>query len=332
MAFVFENISVTERDGVRVEDFSRDYRLFPMLLIVLVGKAILVYGNAFWAMPRWLKGRRWGRLAIRTSLLFLVALIYESVSFFIWAAGDERVTFREYFHFGQLNALFFVSYYGISVAYVLGKNWWANEQRRQQLEKEKLRTELDFLKSQINPHFLFNSLNNLYALAGRYHNDELAGGIAELSNLMRYMLYDAKADSINLEREVAHLRSVIEIQQLRFSEDDDFAVSLHVDGDIVGKKVAPLLLIPFVENAFKHGVDLRKHSFIRIELQVEGDRLHFQVTNTNFYQNIDSQHQHSGIGLENVRRRLELLYPEKHTLVIQEEKDLFKIDLTLVLD
>ena len=203
---------------------------------------------------------------------------------------------------------------------------------REQLLQEKLRTELNFLKSQINPHFLFNTLNNLYAIAERRENRELADGISELANLMRYMLYDCKAERVPLSKELTFLKSIIEIQRLRIAEEDEVVLAFDVEGNYNSKEIAPLILVPFVENAFKHGISPENQSFIKIALLVEENALSFEVRNSVFKDKKNELETHSGIGLENVKRRLELIYPEKYSLDILEENEVFKIKLKLELD
>ena len=222
-------------------------------------------------------------------------------------------------------------YLGLSVAYRLGKNYLKDEQLKQQLREETLAAELRFLKSQINPHFLFNTLNNLFALAERRDQPELSQGIAELANLMRYMLYDCQAERVPLEKEIRFLQSLIEIQQLRLDENDAVVIGLNIRGDYHGRTIAPLLLIPFVENAFKHGIAPPHSSVIRIDFEIMEEKLYFRVNNPVFAGLENELAQSPGIGLKNVRRRLALLYPERHELHIEEKEGSFMVTLELEL-
>ncbi|HFA48625.1 MAG TPA: hypothetical protein ENJ95_06340 [Bacteroidetes bacterium] len=332
MAFAIENVEECVINGKATTIVKMDYHFSAIIFFILLGKVFLVYGNVLFVLPQRLKDKNWKKLAAQILLLFALVFLLEYMCARVYSFFTLENHIADYIGFWKLNAIFFIGYFGISCAYVLSKNWWKNEQSRQLLVQEKLNTELSFLKSQINPHFFFNTLNNLYALSERHKNTDLSNGIAGLSNLMRYMLYDAKADYVPLEKEIAHLKSIIEVQQLRYSEDDDYTVALNI-GDIKnGIKIAPLLLAPFVENAFKHGIDLHKDSFIKIDISVENDKLVFQAINSNFKKGKNDLQQQSGIGLENVKRRLQLLYPKKHNLKIDDTVGYFKIILTLHLN
>ena len=300
----------------------------PLLRLYFLEKCLLVYGNTFFIQKKRLNDRNWEKMALSTIGLFLAIFIIEVILAYTWSLFDKKIVAAEYFRFWKLNALFFVCYYGVSTAYSLSKNWWENEKKRQQAEKEKLNAELNYLKSQINPHFFFNTLNNLYALSERQQNTDLSAGIAGLSDLMRYMLYDAKADYVPLEKEIAHIKSTIEVHQLRYDENDDYTISFNVDRKLKNKKVAPLIFAPFVENAFKHGIEIGKPSFIKINLSATENGVDFEVVNSNFNK-AKNEHQHVGIGLKNVKRRLQLIYPKRHLLTIENNSKLFKINLKL---
>ena len=169
-------------------------------------------------------------------------------------------------------------------------------------------------------------------MAAQSSHPELSRGIAELSNLMRYMLYEAKANRVSLEKEIAHIKSIIEIQQMRYHEDDEIWISLHINGEINGKEIAPLLLMPFVENAFKHGIAPNFNSFIKIELNVTTNKLKFVVSNSILKKTLSDLSTYKGIGLENVKRRLMLIYPDKHLLQIEENEKLYRVSLELELN
>jgi len=213
----------------------------------------------------------------------------------------------------------------ISGSLKMTKEWFRNERLKNEMEKEKMASELAMLKSQINPHFLFNNLNNIYSLANR-KSEAAPKAIVMLSEMMRYMLYDSTSDQISLSKEVEHLHNYIDLQKLRLK--DNHQVCFTTEGDLETKKIEPMLLEPFVENAFKHGDIFRKGGNIHIDLKVNGNKLHFEVSNT-FTRNGHVKDEHSGIGLNNIRKRLELLYPEQHQLDITEKEAKFKVDLKL---
>jgi len=191
--------------------------------------------------------------------------------------------------------------------------------------------DLSFLRSQINPHFLFNILNTLYGTALQEHADRTASGIQKLGDMMRFMLHENNQDKILLAREVEYLRNYIDLQLLRTAASPGITVEYSICDGQEGTYIAPMLLIPFVENAFKHGISLQEKSWIKISLyEVEG-QLFFDVHNSiHRKSDSDPEWRHSGIGLENVKQRLAMLYPDRHDLVIRETTQEFFVHLTLV--
>ena len=192
-------------------------------------------------------------------------------------------------------------------------------------QQENLKTELSFLRSQISPHFLFNIMNNIAAMV-RLKSDELEPTIHKLSSLMQYMLYETDEDKVLLQSEIEYLQNYIDLQRQRFSEKLKLHVSLDVNEN--WHTVEPMLLIPFVENAFKHGTGLVQNPEIEIELRAENDKLYFIVKNK-FLQTETVKDKTSGIGLVNVKRRLELLYGNRHHLAINKIDGWFIVSLEL---
>ena len=214
----------------------------------------------------------------------------------------------------------------IGISLRLAKEWARTEKERRELQNEKLISELALLKSQINPHFLFNTLNNICSLA-RKKSDDTEPAIIKLSQIMRYMLTDSRQDKVGLTDEVDYLNNFIELQKIRIGDKVDLA--FNISGDISMIQVEPLLLIPFVENAFKHGISYKDRSSIRIDLRADSAGMVFSVENTKPQPRDRSNLEESGIGLKNVRRRLELLYPGKHLLDIQDTDSKYKIMLKI---
>jgi sensor histidine kinase YesM len=191
---------------------------------------------------------------------------------------------------------------------------------------------LDFLRSQINPHFLFNALNTLYGTALQESAERTGEGIQRLGDMMRFMLRENIQEKILLAREIEYLRNYVALQTLRIQSSPDITISQHIEDDNNGLQIAPMLLIPFVENAFKHGISLRKPSQLAISLQIREGKLYFDVRNTvHEKQDHDIEADKNGIGLENVRLRLQLLYPQKHELVVRQTALEFFIHLTVQL-
>ncbi|MGY3214932.1 sensor histidine kinase [Mucilaginibacter sp. HD30] len=191
---------------------------------------------------------------------------------------------------------------------------------------------LDFLRSQINPHFLFNALNTLYGTAIQENADRTGEGIQKLGDMMRFMLHENTQEKIPLMREVDYLKNYIDLQKLRTHTSPDIVIQTEIEESVNGLQIAPMLLIPFVENAFKHGISLREASHIKITLHTEGAKLFFDVHNSVHPKTgIDPEKNHTGIGLENVKQRLQLLYPDRHELMIRETTKEFFVHLTVQL-
>jgi LytS/YehU family sensor histidine kinase len=202
-------------------------------------------------------------------------------------------------------------------------DWFANERIQRNLEREKKDMELQFLKSQLNPHFLFNSLNNIYSLAYQ-KSDKTADAILKLSEIMRYMIYESNDSWVSLRKEIDYVNSFIELQKLRFK--DGAAVQLTLNGQIDNQQIVPLILISFVENAFKHGVANDPLDPIKINIIANQKILHFSLTNRKNKSNKDVM---GGVGLTNVERRLQLLYPERYKLNIVNSDTHYTLELML---
>jgi len=194
-------------------------------------------------------------------------------------------------------------------------------------EEEKLSAELSYLKAQINPHFLFNTLNSIYSLAIQ-KSDDTAAAVVKLSGMMRYVISEAHKDFVPLEKEIIYLRSYIELQQIRFG--NSIVLSFSVTGNTEGKSIAPLVLIPFIENAFKHGVNAEEDSNIQVTISIIGQELVLSVINKRVFVR-PSEENKSGLGIDNTRNRLRLLYPLRHKLSIIDNSDYFSVVLELTL-
>jgi hypothetical protein len=203
--------------------------------------------------------------------------------------------------------------------------WFKERRYRFELTREKQKSEIDLLKSQINPHFLMNTLNNLYSLVYK-GSDKASEAVLKLSDIMRYMLYDTKSDLVPLDDEINYLRAFVELQMLRISNKE--LVEFKVTGETEGRMIAPMLFIPFVENAFKHGNKQTKGKGISIEIQAVQKMIVLEVTN--YKASLKAQKDlESGIGLLNVRKRLKLQYPDKNKLTIVEDSGSFNVHLVI---
>lgn len=200
----------------------------------------------------------------------------------------------------------------------------ASYNRLKQTEEGKLKAELSYLKAQINPHFLFNTLNSIYALTVK-KSDAAPESITKLSSIMRYAITDAAQDYVSLEKELTYVSAYIELEKLRIT--NKVHLSYSVDGDPAGKQVAPLIFIPFVENAFKYGVSTKDHSEITISISILDDDLSINIRNTK----VGGNKLKTGLGIANAKKRLDLLYPGKYELVSSDEETEYKVRLKIIL-
>ena len=200
----------------------------------------------------------------------------------------------------------------VSSVLIIVHQLFIKQRESRQLEIENIKTELNFLKTQLQPHFLFNTLNNIYSLT--IDNSQLAGkSILQLSGLLRYMIYESETEKVDLQKEISHMQDYVALEKIRFASR--LELSFNVSGHVNGRKIPPILLIPFLENAFKHASNkINEKIWITIDLIIRGDMLNFTVENSVFPEGkTQTQNNHPGIGLGNVKRRLSLLY-EDHTL------------------
>lgn len=287
--------------------------------VVLVG---FFYVNMYILIPRVLARKNWTFYAGSIVLCFIAVLLFDQLI--------GRVLVNDGFrpgrpiHFGSIN---FLLVFGLSTALRLTSDRIQFERDREQRENENLKSELSLLRSQVSPHFMFNVLNSLASLA-RKKSDKLEPVIIQLSQLMRYMLYDAGEKRMTINREIEYLRNYIDLQELRFGNDIHVTFTTDVRrGDVA---IESMLLIPFVENAFKHGTGLVTDPTIDIQLTTDDRSVNFVVKNK--YSDIEQTRDvSSGIGIQNVRRRLDLLYKHMHELNLRKQDGWFVVELNLKL-
>jgi len=205
------------------------------------------------------------------------------------------------------------------------QEWLKIEQKKDEIEHEKINTELSFLKSQVNPHFFFNTLNNIYSLAV-IGSEQTAPAIMKLSSIMRYILTETQTNLVPLQNEIDFITNFIDLQSVRLT--DKVKVNFKAEGDVEPIQIAPLLFIPFIENAFKYGISTKEKTVIEIYMLAANNKLSFTVSNT-IVQAIRGET--TGIGINNVKRRLELLYPGKHDLRVEEQNNQFIVHLDIEL-
>jgi two-component system, LytTR family, sensor kinase len=238
---------------------------------------------------------------------------------------EKEMVFQWVWVWNELRLVVITGIYAILIRFMI--NAFETQKLRDELINQRQAGELALLKSQVNPHFLFNTLNNIYSLVYN-KSDEAPEAVMKFSSIMRYVLYDASAESVLLEKEIEYLRSFIELQKLRFKQPE--FVLLNIDGNTDGITIAPMLLIPFVENAFKHGSKNHQPG-ITIHLHIENHLIRFEVSNYIRNNQQTTEKQFGVLGLSNLRRRLDLIYPGKYNLVIKEENDQFFVNLLIEL-
>lgn len=279
----------------------------------------LFYLNAYYLLPRLFNWKRW----------WLYILIIPAILILSYHAKVYLLkAFNPSFELNDINRriIFFppVPFLVISAIFRIIINRAEREKNEKAKKAEQLASELKFLRLQVSPHFLFNIMTNMVSLA-RQKSELLEPSLIRLSDLLRYMLYDSAKDKFLLSREIMYLENYIELQKLRFGDEVTIEFSSDVKQDYF---VEPMLLIPFVENAFKHGIGLVEKPFIGIKLDVNNNQLEFSVINNYNPQNF-SKDAESGIGLTNVKERLKLLYPGKHKLFIRNDNGVYEIKLNI---
>jgi len=303
-------------------------------LIYLPQHMLLSYGIIYFILPAYIfKGKYWQAIMSVFILIvgvgFLSPMIYK---FIIVPLRDPQTPIKYNTIVDSLMAGLrgSMTVAGFAVAIKLVKLWYQKKIDNDRLEREKLKAELEILKGQLNPHFMFNTLNSIYALALK-KSDYTPDAILMLSQLMRYILTECTAFTIELHKEIQALNDYISLEKNRFGNRIDIA--LNIQTELKNKMIAPLLLLPFIENSFKHGTsEMIEQVWINLDLQVKGDTLKFKLINGKTEVRSRIHNNSPQVGLLNVRRRLELLYPEAHTLILTEDKDIFVVSLTLELD
>jgi hypothetical protein len=289
------------------------------------------YFTVYYLLPKFLFRKKY----VLFGILFLVSasaaivaqrvlMYYISYPVFYPQWLDERGSFWNINPFYTLLNIYTVV--GLFASIKLVKYWFQNQQAKSELENKNKTSELALLRTQLNPHFLFNTLNNIDALI-LTNPEKASDAIIKLSDIMRFMLYDTNTDVVSLEKELNYLKSYIALQQMRF-KDSKFVKFVN-EGNCNGKTIAPMLFIPFVENAFKHGTKNVKSPGIEIYLTCGEDSIKFDVINHFDGTQEMNKDKTPGIGLANTRRRLELLYPDKHELRITRENGFYTSSLTI---
>lgn len=312
--------------SLRSDDYSTSSKAFLVTLIKVVDLALLIYVTNYVLIPQLLYKKRYVWLVISFITLILTSSIIKmnilgrllnNPSLYDWSHDLKSRLYDNIIpHFILVIA-------GAAIKLML--DYGELQQRMAETAKEKAEAELNFLKSQINPHFVFNSLNSVYFLIDK-NNTAARESLHKFSDMLRYQLYEMNGDKISIEKEIKYLRDYMDLQQLR--KDDKYTVEFSSEDSVKGFSIEPLLLIPFVENAFKHiSHNNDKSNFVKVNLSRSNGIFSFSAENSKEQQKTTEQN--GGIGLSNVRRRLELLYPGTHDLKIEETATNFSVQLNL---
>ena len=308
-----------------VFDWGKGVSLILSQFILIL---VIAYLNYLYFLPRFLARKSWSRYLLEFVGPFVIIVVLRVV-FSRYIIDDfthqERYFYSSAFLVQTVVITLFITIFIGFLRFV--SDWFDFEATKKEVENEKLTAELNFLKAQVNPHFLFNTLNNLYYLA--YSNSpNTTEVIAKLSQVMRYMIYESNHPRVHLTKEIEYMENYIALERLRLN--DQTSVIFNVSGNVEEAQIVPLILITFLENAFKHGVsNTSAPSWVRINIDVRGNELIYEVANSRMVS--QQSLQKSGIGLANVRRRLELVYANRYDLKVEDKEDSYYIQLKLQL-
>ena len=297
--------------------------------LLIPAHMLYCYPVMYWVLPQFLLKGKYAQF-------ILIIVLWGIAGWFLNAGFRAFITIplQEAMHLKPINKnpwqqgsfLSMSTVLGVTCMIVLFKHWVKKQQEWMQAEKEKVTAELQLLKAQVHPHFLFNTLNNIYsfALENSPKTPEL---ILKLSSLLSYMLYDCKADEVLLEKEIAVMKDYIDLEKERYG--NKIEISLNIEGDIKDKYISPLLLLPFLENAFKHGTSEQlEKPWLSVDVSVKNYTMRCKIVNSkNNYVPLSE----NGIGIQNVKKRLEFLYPDNYELKMNDEEDFFVVSLLLEL-
>ena len=316
--------------GLLVAVFAWPYpNPFPVLRITLVMLALIgfYYTNTLLLIPKFLASKK-----IALYIATVLACIFIVISWDLWV---QRTLNADFYHDNgwykgaviQRATLLSLLVLAVSGGLKMTEEWFKTERQKNQMEKEKMTSELALLKSQINPHSLFNNLNSIYSLSVK-KSEDAPKAIVKLSEMMRYILYDSSVNQISMDQEIDHLQNYLDLQRLRMHRQA--RITFEKKGDWSSTTIAPMLLEPFVENAFKHGNIHQPNAEIVLNLAVEDHQLQFIVYNTLDRKNIQKD-SYSGIGLANIQKRLDLVYPNRHSIRMNQNDNHYRVELSIEL-
>lgn len=311
---------------LRAEDYPTPVKAFVVTAIKVLDLALMIYVTNYLLIPKLLYRKKYFLFTVSFVVMILSSSVIKmsilghylnNPILYNWSSHlKDRI-------YDNILPHFFLVIAGVATKLML--DYGRLQQRMAEIAKEKAEAELNFLKSQINPHFLFNSLNAVYFLIDK-NNHDARQALHKFSDMLRYQLYEVKDSKIPVEKEIAYLKDYVDLQKLR--RDENYSVTFNCSPEVKEFSIEPLLLIPFVENAFKHvSHHAAKNNFINLEMNRNNGSFLFEISNSREING--SSVERGGIGLENVKRRLELLYPGKHELSIGDTETDFTVKLKL---
>ena len=316
--------------GSRNTDYISSFSKYLMPVTILVG-----YFFIYYLIPMYLLKKQQRKFALYSIYTLVISFFFVAFSIIFGLLNSvdllngDVMPFTKSLIFIVLGVYFVVFIFiSINLIFLNYKEVVRNEDLSSKFLQAQLQIkeqELKFLKMQIHPHFLFNSLNTIYGFALK-KKDEAPEMILKLSNLLDYILYQVDKPKVNLQDEINHLEDYVSLEEMRFH--DTLHVSFQKENINSNIQIAPMLLIPFLENSFKHGKIVEEKLEVAIKLSIENNMLIFEITNSS----INEENQRKGIGLENIQKRLEMLYPNAHQLTIKESENQFKIRLEITID
>ncbi|HXS55552.1 MAG TPA: histidine kinase [Hanamia sp.] len=303
-------------------------------LVFTPANLIYAYGIIYWLVPQLLIKEKYLKFCLMFCVWMVVGLVLNFISrYFLVSLRTERLdnipangAYKEIFAFGSFVVMNTIGMFGGFIKFF--KLWHAEQEQKQLAEKEKINAELELLKAQLHPHFLFNTLNNLYSLVYE-KSDRAPQMLMRLSGLLSYVLYECKADEVLLSKEISIIKDYVALEKERYGERLD--MSFNFSGDIENKMIAPMLFQPFIENGFKHGTSEQLGKvWMSIDLSVKENQLYFKIINS-CDNNVVAISKKLGVGIENVKKRLELLYPKNFNLQYGIEDNVYIVSLSLEL-
>jgi LytS/YehU family sensor histidine kinase len=309
-------------------------------LIFMVMHIFLAYALMYFVIPRFLLKHRYWQTALWTAVMFLFTAVFSATIAATVIDPVRRLMFDGLFidmYRSNTGNIFLslmaglrgaITIGGIAAAIKLMKYWYLKEQRNLQLQKENVESQLQLLKAQVHPHFLFNTLNNIYSYT-RLTSPVASRLVTGLSDMLRFILYEGNQQMVALSKELKMIQDYIELEKIRYGNKPDIHLNFpQITDDLY---IAPLLLLPLIENCFKHGAsNMIEQPWLSLQITIENKQMFMKLLNGKAIGE-GQQNQHRGIGIKNVRKRLELLYPEKHSFTISSEEEVFIINLKLEL-